>query len=560
MLPKSLDSIQTIADDCLVLATSVEKKFIDVMDLVGELLEACTNAKGHYDEELEKTKVAIEVLNESKKSVEQRQKEIEKKKKETMNEMENAEREFKDAMEQVPSTGDLLGLAVADAFIGVVKNITNLIPGSSEKSGRVSKPVGATSRSSPTKPESSLNDLIVLVGEIQAQTAFIEDLAFGDKSEGNGRPQWDMINKGAEKAKQKFKGLLKKLPRTASPQIDENLKKLCTDAMDICETLLSLRKAFKKDEANVDAVMSKVEKLRKDVETASLGLSMANGGNSLSNKSPHQATQQVENDESLMKSALQSARFKTEMAKQNLTDSRKRYDQSCQEFDTRMKEMGEILADLAKQNPKKLNLEEITATLVKGMKALGQLREEWGKLVQFFTMLSNLVKCCLVTSLKQFVETSKVQKELSGQMSDTMRDVLFEEAFKANQIAYVVNTISATYTEVSQKYLMGRITSLGSLISLDPASATDLPIIMEKKAELTQGCEEAQESIKAIAKRKQKDIAEALDNRIGRIKFEVEAVMPAMEKAEMKEIEDQVKTAKGIQKAALQMQDIDDLV
>ncbi len=558
MLPKSLDSIETIADDCLVLATSVEKEFIDVMELVGELLAACTRAKGQYDEELEKTRIAIEVLNESKKSVQERQKEIEKKKKETMKEMENAENEFKEAMEQVPSTGDLLGLAVADAFIGVVKNITNLIPGSSEKSSRGSKPDSGTSGSSSTKSETSLNDLIRLVSEIQVQTAFIEELAFGDKSEGNGRPKWDMIDKGAEKAKQKFKGFLKKLPPTGSPEIDANLKKLCIDAMNICQTLLSLRKAFKKDEGSVEAVMSQVEQLRKDVETASLALSMASGGNSLSNKSPHQATQQVENDESLMKSALQSARFKTEMAKQNLTESRKRYDQSCQEFDERMKEMGEILADLAKQNPKKLNLEEITATLVKGMAALGKLREEWGKLVQFFTMLSNLVKCCLATSLRQFVETSKCQKELGGQMSDTMRDVLFEEAFKANQIAYVVNTISGTYTEISQKHLMGRITCLGSLISLDPA--TDLPTIMEKKHELNQGCTEAQESIKAIAKRKQKDIAEALDNRIGRIKFEVEAAMPAMEKAELKEIEDQVKTARGIQKAALQMQDLDDLV
>ena len=557
MLPKSLDSIEAIADDCLVLATSVEKKFIDVMDLVGELLAACTSAKGHYDEQLEKTKIAIEVLNESKKSVEQRQKEIEKQKKETLKEMENAEREFKDAMEQVPSTGDLLGLAVADAFIGVVKNISNLLPGSSAKSGHAPKPEGGTSRSSSTKSDPSLNDLIVLVGEIQTTTAFIEDLAFGDN---NGRPKWEMVSKGAEKAKQKFKGFLKKLPRTSSPQIDENLKKLCNDAMDICDTLLSLRKNFTKDEANVEAVMSRVEKLRKDVETASVGLSMANGGNSLSNKSPHQATQQVENDESLMKSAMQSARFKTEMAKQNLTESRKRYDQSCQEFDARMKEMGDILADMAKQNPKKLNLEEITATLVKGMKALGQLREEWGKLVQFFTMLSNLVKCCLATSLKQFVETSKSQKEIGGQMSDTMRDVLFEEAFKANQIAYVVNTISGTYTEVSQKHLMDRITCLGSLISLDPTSPADLQKIMEKKAELSDGCKEAQESIKAIAKRKQKDIDEALDNRIGRIKFEVEAIMPPMEKAEMKEIEDQVKTAKDIQKAALQMQDLDDLV
>ena len=56
MLPNALKSIENIADECVTLATSVEKEFVDVMELVAELLEACTRAKGQHEEDLKERK------------------------------------------------------------------------------------------------------------------------------------------------------------------------------------------------------------------------------------------------------------------------------------------------------------------------------------------------------------------------------------------------------------------------------------------------------------------------------------------------------------------------
>ncbi|WP_411027140.1 hypothetical protein, partial [Salmonella sp. s54925] len=107
------------------------------------------------------------------------------------------------------------------------------------------------------------------------------------------------------------------------------------------------------------------------------------------------------------------------------------------------------------------------------------------------------------------------------------------------------------------KHLMDRITCLGKLIALDPVKDKDE--MANKREELNQGCKEAQEAIKAISKRKKKEMDEAFKNRIGRIEQEVEAIMPPMPKAEIKEIEDQVKTAMRIKKIAIEIS-IDDLV
>ncbi|CAG2213410.1 unnamed protein product [Mytilus edulis] len=49
MLPMSLSKIQNIADESLLLAKASEDRFVGVMELTGELLEASTNTKGVYD-------------------------------------------------------------------------------------------------------------------------------------------------------------------------------------------------------------------------------------------------------------------------------------------------------------------------------------------------------------------------------------------------------------------------------------------------------------------------------------------------------------------------------
>ena len=573
MLPNALKSIENIADECVTLATSVEKEFVDVMELVAELLEACTRAKGQYEEDLKEMEIAIQVAQQNRKSIEQAQKEAEKKREEMMRQMKDAEKDYKEAMESVPSTGDLVGLAATEMLLGVVKSVTNVftgglanvLSGGGKKSSQVTGTFEAQSDSSDSdssKRYGAIQNALLLVGKIEIETAKIKKLATGNKSEGRKGPEWDNIEREARMINKKLENYIKRdIPKTASNK--KQLTKLCTDGMKICEKLLELNKAMNKDEEDVEEVISRAEELSTAAETVSEGLKIALGGNTLENKSPRQAKQEIpqsQDDDGLVKSALQNARFKTESAKQNLKETRAIYEKSCQDVDEKMKQMGEVLAELAGLQPKKIDLETIRKTLIKGIHALGELREQWGKLVKFFQMLSNLVKCCLQSSLKEFVSTSSMQMQLTERgmaMSDTMRDVLFEQAFKANQIAYVVNSISSVYVEVSDKHLMDRITCLGKLIALDPDQ--DRQEIMMKREELNQGCQEAQEAIKRIANQKKKEIEEAFDKRIGRIEHEVEALMPPMAEAEIKEIQEQVKTAMTVRKAAIE-EELDDLV
>ena len=104
---------------------------------------------------------------------------------------------------------------------------------------------------------------------------------------------------------------------------------------------------------------------------------------------------------------MQNSQKRIDTSKELLKNTQTRYDAASKSLKESNDELGNVLADLAKFNMQKINFEKIRETLIKGIKALAKLREQWGKMVRFFQMISNLIKCSMSTSLTEFVESSK---------------------------------------------------------------------------------------------------------------------------------------------------------
>ena len=105
--------------------------------------------------------------------------------------------------------------------------------------------------------------------------------------------------------------------------------------------------------------------------------------------------------------AVKSAQTRVDTAKELLENTQTRYDAASKSLKESNDELGQALADMAKFSMKKINFEKIRETLIKGIKALAKLREQWGKMLRFFQMISNVIKCSMSTSLEDFVESSK---------------------------------------------------------------------------------------------------------------------------------------------------------
>ena len=69
------------------------------------------------------------------------------------------------------------------------------------------------------------------------------------------------------------------------------------------------------------------------------------------------------------------------MAKNVLSDTRKRHDESFRELRKQDEQLAKLLADMKKLDIEKIDFETIRKTLIKGIEALANLREKWGMLV-----------------------------------------------------------------------------------------------------------------------------------------------------------------------------------
>ena len=563
MVPDALKNIEVIADDCLELATSVEKEFVAVMKLIAELLEACTRAKGQHEEDLKAAKIAHEVAEEHMKAVQAEKEDVVSRRNEMEKQMKEANEEFKDAIKSMPGAWNIIGKACADTMISatrIVGTIPSMMLGKLEKLGLNTRSSQESQVNEPTRdsdrPQHSEGALAIykIVPEVYGLVETLVTLAHGGE-----------VMKGDKKAKHGVLRSMKALESIKKNRLEEvnesrmktKVLNLCKDAIDLSETL-SKKPQLQYSQEDIEEIHLQADMLLEEADTL-LGVSHSVlGTNALPNTSPNLAKEPVYNsDGGLVQQALDSYRFRTETAKEMLKDSRRAYEASCDEVAKKTREVTNLLVEMKELDLKEIDMEKIRKTLVKGIQALGELREQWGKLVRFFQMLSNLVKCCLSTSLKTFVQTSRNRfAQGDSGMSATMRDVIFEQAFQANQIAYVVNSISSVYVEVSDKHLMERITCLGKLIALDPDS--NKHEIMLRREELNQGCEEAQEAIRRIALKKKREITEAFDKRIGRIESEVEALLPPISEERAEEIKEKVKSNIAMSKADIEAE-VDDL-
>ena len=560
MVPDALKNIEVIADDCLELATSVEKEFVAVMKLIAELLEACTRAKGQHEEDLKAAKIAHEVAEEHMKAVQAEKEDVLSRRNEMEKQMKEANEEFKDAIKSMPGAWDIIGKACADTMISatrIVGTIPSMMLGKlglktrSSQESQVNEPTRDSNR--PQHSEGALA-IYKIVPEVYGPVETLVTLAHGGE-----------VMKGDKKAKHgvlRSMKALESIKRNRLEEVNESsmktrVLKLCKDAIDLSQAL-SKKPQLQYSEEDIEEIHLQADMLLEEARILQGVSHSVLGTNALPNTSPNLAKQPAYNsDGGLVQQALDSYRFRTETAKEMLKDSRRAYEASCDEVAKKSREVTNLLVEMKELNLKEIDMEKIRKTLVKGIQALGELREQWGKLVRFFQMLSNLVKCCLSTSLKTFVQTSRNRLDQGDSgMSAAMRDVIFEQAFQANQIAYVVNSISSVYVEVSDKHLMERITCLGKLIALDPDS--NKHEIMLRREELNQGCEEAQEAIRRIALNKKKEITEAFDKRIGRIESEVEALLPPISEKRAEEIKEKVKSNIAMSKADIEAE-IDDL-
>lgn len=301
---------------------------------------------------------------------------------------------------------------------------------------------------------------------------------------------------------------------------------------------------------NLKGIAKQAARLKDNVVKFCTKARTKTGANPYTTKPPRQAQSTASSANSgrtsAAKSAVEGARVKMAETKSLLERQENRYDQTCEQLKESNEELSKVLESLTELSPEKLaDFDQIRETLMRGIKALASVREQWQKLVEFFQYITNIIKVCQNESLSSFVQYAKVgqKRVLANGYADVdfMRDLIYEQVSQANTTSYVVWSISDTYVEISRNHLMSRLASLGQLIALDPEK--ERHTIELKKRELMEGSQEAQEAIKALVWKAKDHFHEKVTKRIKEIETELLKVLPPEDPARIKEINDNVKTA-----------------
>ncbi|XP_067303154.1 uncharacterized protein [Pseudorasbora parva] len=541
-LPDQLKNIKDIADECLNLSADVDKRFTDVINIVQELLEACMNADQFYGEEMVAIKRKIEEGKLREKSALETKKRTDKAMMAMEKDLAEANESYKRAMDSLPNGWDMIGMdfvgGIAGSALGMINGVTSIFS-RSEQSETKEKPDATSSGNAPKRDVVDEINVYSKSGEILNCAQTIQEKING---KGNGTDiDWKNIYDQKNKATytdfiaNQFERINETLQKIPDCPAKEQAQKMGQQGIQICKELAKYAPDGKCDKDKTTEIIQRVLDLIKSARSFDSKSKDITNSPAISQKPPMMSNEEKKNQSPSQK-ATDNARFAIEQSRAQLNKTRETYEKCVENLEKNQKELTDILVEMRHCELKEIDFKTIMTMLVKGMDAMGRVKEQWEKLVRFFQMVSNIIKTSLSKTLTNFVITSEKTQALSYNAKLFSKDLLYTQAFQACNIANLVHMISGTYTDISNKYLMDRVSSLGKLMAMDK----NKPEFERERKQLQNSCEEAQKGILRLVLKNKEEFDKNTTARQERIDRELLAILPAASPKEIQSIKEDV--------------------
>ncbi|XP_027014804.2 uncharacterized protein LOC113650581 [Tachysurus fulvidraco] len=535
-LPEQLENIRVVADDCLELANSTEKRFTDVINIIQELLEACVNAQHFYGEELEEIKLKLEESQLKKQSSEEAAKRSEKSLKEIEKRLNEAHDSYSKAMDSLPSGWEMIGMDFVD---GLSEGVTTYFNGMATMGSN--KNVKNVSKSSKEPEADSVDEIPIYSksAEILKCTEKIQEFVIENTI--NWKDLYDQKHQTTKTKFQadQFKRIGENLKEFSNCTAKEEAQNICTKGIEICEELAKYTPEGEWEEAKTNELIKLIRNLNESARSFDSKSKSVTNSPALTPKSPMMYKEESNTGKvKASQRASDNARLRIEQSRTQLDKTREMYEKSVENMEKNQKELTEILITMRRCQIKEIDFNTTIKILVQGMDAMGRVKEQWEKMVRFFQMVSNIVKISLTRTLKNFISTSEKTQTLSYNAKLFSKDMLYNQAFQATNIANLVNMISTTYTEVSTKHIMDRVSTLGKLMVMDK----EKPEFQFEVDQLRNACDGAQKAILVLVLKNKREFEEKSIARQNKIDKELLAILPAAAPEEIKRIQAAVKS------------------
>ncbi|CAN0417591.1 unnamed protein product [Lampetra fluviatilis] len=524
ILPLHLKKIKATADTCLQRAQDVENEFNNVMELTGELLEACTNSKSQYENDLSNIKKELEILKIKNDLVKQEKENSEKVFKQMEKELEGAKKHHKESVDNIPDAYTMLKVSLTEGVINGIKSAISVatfqfITGC----GGVQTTSNTQDVSNDIDPMNSgskyLQNNIFTIGH--TMNIFIQKINVPDGLNLQNRERQLNEYTMFEKA---FNDISNKLSEADDCPAKKIAMKICSDAANLCSNIIFSEKDQEVNPKHKNKTQKNINSLKKRMENFLRDRKTVHNAPIVTARPPNISKQSTPNQGSMSDMVMQNARMQLQNATEQVKLTQEQHDKVHENLQKTNRELNDILIDMQKRDRKQIDFESSLQMLVKGLKAIALIREQWGKLVRFFQMISNLIDTCLHKELIYFTEECKQVSKLTSHSTriDFLKDTIYSQVSQAAAVSHLVNMISGAYVDVSNRYLMDNVSSLGKLIALDEKTGE----LARAEEELSENCRIAQEGIRKLALESKEAHDIKLQKRLSSIHEQLTAVLP----------------------------------
>ncbi|KAG8127730.1 hypothetical protein E2320_014623 [Naja naja] len=527
LLPNQLKNLQAVTEKCGGLAKAVRAKFTDVIHLIQELLEACLNAKRGYEKELKEVQIALEQAKIQEKSAKEAKEMAEWYHHQMKEQVEESFQQYKEAMDSIPEGWDAVGMELVTtltqalgtfsvefsqmlagklkileevAEVGGGEGLTRVIP-------FISASVICSKSAELLTFATSLRNLLDDHGGLKTSLIL-------DEKSGEIKTEW---------VKKNFQRLRDSIAKEDECDPKAKAQEICQAALDICQQLEQIAVSVGSIGKVEKSLLDRIHQLHKKASEFDSYSKIYTRSPAFSPQPPN-----VSKMGDVRNPGVENTPLKVQQSREALRATREEYQRSFENFKKQNEELTEILCAMRGYQVKEADFDTARKMLIKGLEALSRVKEQWEKMVRFFQMISNLIETCLVWSVKEFDDTVDGAQKVSSYSSKAfMADLVYGHIFNASSVAQLVAMISETYTLVSEKYLMERVSNLGHLLAME----AEEPSLAAKRAALAEGCDTAWNAVKELVLQKKAEFERSLEARAEAIEKEMRAILPANREA-----------------------------
>uniref|UniRef100_A0A4W3GPJ1 Uncharacterized LOC103191511 n=1 Tax=Callorhinchus milii TaxID=7868 RepID=A0A4W3GPJ1_CALMI len=498
LLPGQLNTIKTVADKCLKLANSVDEEFLTVVELIQELMEVSVSARSVHEENVKEVKKALEEAKIKEVSAKRANELAEKHFTKMSSSLDEAQTSYRAQMLiSTPSVLNMGAAALVDGVSNVLKNDADEL----------------------------INITLKLKEFISPGESIDMTKLFDQRTESS----------NSNVCKQRFRTLETEIENEENCKAKKPALKLCKQGVKLCCELEEITKLQSKDGKGNKELATKINKLHQQI------IMFTSACKKSQNETPFPAIPpnlaKTNTNPGILQTLINNTHVKAELNRSQLNQAKEDYERSMENMKKCNDEHDEILIKIRNCEVQEIDFDTTVKMLVKGLKLLGNVKDQWAKMIGFFQMISNIIDSSLNTSLGQLVTNIEPGHSVTGYTQNKfVKDMIYNHAFQASNVANLVNMISGTYVEVSRNHLMDRVSSLGKLMSMDP---TESNFNLERQM-FQKGCDEAKHAIRGIVEKNMNDFKLSVEERINTIDNNLKAVLPPIAEEEIKAIRSSV--------------------